>query len=133
MEKQLVKIFQAAKYESAINLPDKIWRAIAVREAKTSKIKLWVLSFIGLFSLVGLVPAFQMLFRDFTQSGFSEYFSLLFGGGSLASYWRELALSLAESLPALSIIATLSLFFIFFLSMRYLMKQVDKNQLALIN
>jgi len=81
-------------------------------------------------SAVGLIPAFEMLLNNLAQSGFSEYFSLIFSdGGSMLTYWKELSFSLAESLPVMSIILTLSTLFVCFLSLRYLIKQIGKNNL----
>jgi hypothetical protein len=132
MEQKLIKIFQKAKYESDANSADKIWRAIVMRDERTARVKLWAFSLAGIISFAGLVPAFKILSSDFAQSGFYDYFSLLFGSnGSIISYWKELAFSLLESLPAISIILTLSLVFICFLSLRYLMKQVGRHQLIL--
>jgi hypothetical protein len=71
---------------------------------------------------------FKILINDFTQSGFYEYLSLAFSTkGLLFSYWKEFAFSLAESLPTMSIVLSLALLFIFFLSLRYVMKQIINN------
>ena len=130
MEHKLIKLFQKAKYEPDTNLADDIWHAIVIRDKYMTRLKLWAFAFMGFVSLVGLVPALKVLSNDFTQSGFYEYFSLIFSdGGSMLSYWKEFVFSLAESLPTMSIIFTLSLLFICFLSLRHLMKQVGKGQL----
>jgi hypothetical protein len=77
-----------------------------------------------------LVPTFKILLADLTRSGFYEYFSLLFSDtGSIISYWKEFTFSIAESLPIISIISVLSLLFVCFLSLKYLIKQINKNQL----
>ena len=128
MHKKLIKIFQEAKYKSDINLTENIWQAIVSHEKYIVRVKLWVFSVVGFVSLVGLVPAFKMLSSDLTQSGFYKYFSLIFSNSELIiSYWKELIFSLAESLPTISIIFTLSLVFIFFLSLKYLIKQIINN------
>jgi hypothetical protein len=131
MENKLTKIFKKAKYEPEANLAFSIWHTIITKEKRLTRFKSWSFGFIGLTSLAGLVPAFQILLNDLAHSGFYEYFSLLFSdGGSMLTYWKELALSLAESLPTMSIIFTLSLFFVCFLSLKYLVKQIFKNQLT---
>lgn len=130
MQEKLTKIFQKVKYESDPNLALHIWRAIVVRDKYMARLKLWAFALVGFISFVGLVPALKTLSGDLAQSGFYEYFSLIFSdGGSVLSYWKELVFSLAESLPTVSIILTLSLLFICFLSLRYLMKQISKSQL----
>jgi hypothetical protein len=132
MQDKLTKIFQKAKYEENFNLSKDIWITIIKREKRNTQIKLWVFTSIGITSLGGLVPAFKILSNDLAQSGFFEYLSLAFSdSGLILSIWREFVFSLAESLPILSIIFTLSLIFIFFLSLKYMMKQIFGNQLLL--
>jgi hypothetical protein len=130
MEEKLLKLFKQAKYEPNPDLAACVWRTIIAEDKSyTAKFKLWICAFIGFASLAGLVPVFQMLLSDLAHSGFYEYFSLIFSdGGSILSYWKELTLSLAESLPTMSIIFTLSLVFISLLSFRYVMKQISRNQ-----
>lgn len=131
MQDKLTKIFQKAKYEPSANLPEKVWHRILTRDKHITQFKLWTFASIGFVSLAGLVPAFKTLINDFTQSGFYEYSSLIFSdSGLIFSYWKEYMLSLAESLPMISIIFTLSLVFVLFLSLRYLVKQISKNQLT---
>jgi hypothetical protein len=132
MEQKLTKVFQKANYQSDANLSQDIWYFLLKREKRIAKLKLTAFSFVGILSLVGAIPAFKMLATDFAQSGFYEYFSLLFSSnGALASSWKELAYSLAESLPTISIILSLSVVFVFFLSIRYVLKQIIKGQLSL--
>ena len=131
MQEKLIKIFQKAKYKPEPILASTVWDAIIARNKRIIRFKLWIFSFMGFASLVGLVPVFKILLNDLAQSGFYEYFSLIFSdGGSMVTYWKELFFSLAESLPVFSIISTLSLFFIFFLSLKYLTKQIIRNQLT---
>jgi hypothetical protein len=130
MEETLEKKFQKAKYGNPENLSENVWRAIIARDQRITRIKLWAFASVAALSVSLLIPAFRILLTDFKQSGFYDYLSLIFSsGGSIISYWKELAFSLAESLPAISIILTLSLLFICFFSMRHLMKQVGKRSL----
>jgi hypothetical protein len=127
---ELTKIFQKAKYKSSTDQCLILWQSINLRERQTARLKSWAFAFLGLASLAGLVPAISALSTDLAQSGFNEYFSIIFSdSGSILSYWKELAFSLAESLPAISIILTLSLLFICFLSIKHLIKQLGKGQL----
>jgi len=128
-QQKLAEFFQKAKYEPERDAAPHIWQMIITREKHVDQLKLWVFSVASFVSLAGLVPAINILLRDLTKSGLYEYLSLIFeNGNSIASYWKELAFSLAQSLPTMSIIFTLSLVFVFFLSLRYVMKQVGKNQ-----
>jgi glucan phosphoethanolaminetransferase (alkaline phosphatase superfamily) len=131
MQDKLTKIFKNAKYEPNPNLATSVWLVITAREKHLAQFKLWAFASAFFASLAGMIPTFQVLLNNMAHSGFYEYFSLIFSdGGSMFSYWKELILSLAESLPIMSIVFTLSLIFVFFLSLRYLMKQIIKNQLT---
>jgi len=132
MQDRLTKMFQKAKYEENFNLGKNIWLTVIKREKRNTQIKLWIFTLAGITSLVGLVSAFKILSSDLAQSGFYEYLSLAFSdSGLILSAWREFVFSLAESLPVLSVVFTLSLIFIFFLSLKYVLKQIFRNQLLL--
>lgn len=127
MEKELTKLFHKAKYKENQNLSNNIWSVVTTRNKRITRIKLWAFSFIGFASLAGLIPAWRVLSNDLTQSGLYDYLSLVFSNnGSVLSYWKELTLSIAESLPTMSIVLSLSLVFIFFLSFKYAVKQIIK-------
>jgi hypothetical protein len=132
MKNKITKIFQKAAYKPDPALTGVVWSTVIAKNKRNTQFKLWAFALVGLTSFVGLVPTFKMLLSDLTQSGFYEYFSLLFSDtGSIFSYWKEFFLSLAESLPVVSIISALSLLFICFLSLRYLIKQISREQLIL--
>jgi len=128
MEKDLKKAFQNISFEPKNDLAESIWLMVLSRERRIIRIKLYVFSSTLFLSLLGFIPVFKALFAEFTQSGFYEYFSLVFSSGNnLVSYWKELVLSLVESLPVLNIILSLSLIFIFLWSLRYVLKQIINN------
>ena len=128
MESKLTKILNRAKYEPSPELAFSIWQTIIKRERRSTQLKLWSLSSVLFISTVGLIPALEMLLSNLAHSGFYEYFSLIFSdGGSMMTYWKEFSFSLVESLPTLSIVLTLSVLFVCFLSLRYLIKQIDQS------
>lgn len=130
MEKELIKAFHKAKYEETPDLAEDVWHSIIVRNKRIARLKLWTFSFAGVASLIGIVPAWKALSSDLAQSGFYEYLSLVFSSSdSILSYWKELAFSIAESLPTTSIILSFSLVFILFLSLKYAARQIIKGQL----
>ena len=130
MEKELLKAFHKAK-ESNPSLATDIWRKLVIRNKRIAIVKLWAFSIVGFFSLMGLIPAWKALSTDLSQSGFYEYFSILFSNGwSITSYWRESIMSIAQSLPTMSILISLSLVFIFLLSLKFIAKQIIKSQLS---
>lgn len=130
MQDKLVKIFKNAKYNPDEGLAFSVFQTIITQDRRIARLKLWSLGFVLFASSMGLIPAFQILSSDLIHSGFYEYFSLIFSdGGAMLSYWKELSFSLAESLPTMSIVFTLSMLFICFLSLKYLIKQINKDQL----
>lgn len=132
MEKELKKILQKAKYQVDPDLPINIWNNILKREKRINKIKLWAFSISGLASLAGMVPMYKILASDIVRSGVYEYLSLLFSGNSaILSYSKELFFSIAETLPTTSIIFSLSLVFVLFLSLKYVTREIIKDQLLL--
>ena len=75
-------------------------------------------------SLIGLVPSFNILLSDFSRSGFTSFFSLIFSDfSSVAAYWQSFMLILLESLPILS----LALFLIVLLACLQSIKVLSKN------
>jgi len=132
MEQKLVKVFKKTEYQMNPDLPEKVWQAIVLRDKCINRVKLWAFSAVGVFSIIGLIPVFKMLSNDLAQSGFYEYLSLAFSSnGLILTYWKDFLLLLAESLPIMSIILTLTLIFILFVSLKQTMKQVIKGQLSL--
>jgi hypothetical protein len=132
MEENLRKALQKANINPKENLADIVWQAVLTRERNIARIRLAIFSFIGIVSLMGLVPISKTLLNDFSQSGFYEYLSLAFSdSGAMITYWKEFSLLLAESLPAISIIFLFTLIFIFFLSLKYAIKEITRGQLSL--
>jgi len=132
MNKSLKSVFQKTIDEPNRELAFNIWEKLLIRNKKITYFKIGAFSVFGTLSLVGLVPTINTLAVEFSKSGFYEYLSLLFSNnGELASYWKELTFSLAESLPVTEIIYTLLLVFVLFLSIKFVTKQIIKNRLVL--
>ena len=65
-------------------------------------------------SLVTVFLSGRYLMNSFYESGFYDYFSLLFSGDStVLAYWKELAYSLAETMPIVGTIVFLIAFSFF--------------------
>ena len=72
-------------------------------------------------SIAGFVPTFKMLVSDVAQSGFLHFFSLIFSDFSMvAAYWQSFALTLLETMPAISLVLLLAILAIFLQSLRSL-------------
>ena len=125
MRENLKRAFLKASYQPEAGLADDLWQTIEKRKNRSAHFKLTILSITGGASISGLASTLKILSGDLAQSGFYEYFSLIFSDSRLMlAYWKELAFSLAESLPIMSMIISLSLIFILFLSLKHLMKQI---------
>ncbi len=99
-----------AEVEAPRGLYAAVLARIALARQQHARIKtLWL----GISSIVfgiALVPAFQYVGQELYTSGFYAYSSLFFSdGGFVMSAWREVGLSLIESLPSVALLLVLSL------------------------
>ncbi|MBY0376497.1 hypothetical protein K2P96_00805 [Patescibacteria group bacterium] len=131
MDEKLAKCLCGIKCTPSADLAEHIWHHLRERNKRIARIETCAYSLIGIISVFSLIPAIKMLSRDIYQSGFYEYTSLLFSDSrSIFSHFKEYALTLAESIPTVSIILSLSLIFIFFLSIKKATKQITRSQLS---
>ncbi len=85
-------------------------------EAGLLKLKRHLLIFVTglLSSAVAFVFAFKMVQTGFAETGFSQYFSLLFSDFNLVvGYWQSYFFTLLESLPVVSLAVFLAVILIF--------------------
>ena len=100
----------------AARIREKIRRAELVRR--------FVFGSLATASIIAMIPAVQLLAQDFYASNFYRYFSLLFSdGGAVLNAWQEFTMTLAESLPVLSIAVVLSIIFLFIGSINLLTRK----------
>lgn len=124
MDSGLKKAFKKASYHPERRLSDDILLSILKREQKRTTIKFWIYSIISGFSLAGLFPAVKLLLSDFSKSGFYDYVSLLLSGNKIILYWKEIMLSITESIPMSSLILMLVLVFVLGMSLRFMVKNI---------
>lgn len=125
MDNDLKEAFKKVKYHPECRLSDDIWHSIENYQNKKRQIKFWIYSGIGIISLVGFIPSLLSLLEQFSNSGFYNYFSLIFSNNSSISlYWKELLLSIAGSLPVLSLMVSIFLLLILFLSIKQTIRQI---------
>jgi ABC-type sulfate transport system permease component len=87
--------------EPSVNLRNSIIHKIETEERKAVMYNL-ALSFVVSISIT--IISFINVMKDASQSGLSEYLSLLFSDGVLiASYWQTYVMSVVESLPIIQI------------------------------
>jgi hypothetical protein len=92
-----------------VSLERAVWARLTKEQKRRAKIHLAAFAILDSFALVGLVSSIIYLSNVFSQSGFGQYLSLILSDSNLlVSYWQELTLSLAESLPVLGFIAFLA-------------------------
>ena len=113
-----------------IELPEGILERIMVRikaeqRFLTFKRRLAIFS-VGLVgSGIAFVPVFRMVRVSFAESGFLQFFSLLFSDfGIVAAYWQSFTMSLLESLPVMSLAIFLAVILIFLESLRFLARDI---------
>lgn len=115
-----------------IEPPEGLYLGILARiEREKRRIAVIRLAFFGVVavaSLAAIIPSFQYVAREFAQSGFYKYLSLLFSdSGAVLASWREFALSLAESLPITEITIFLTTIFVFLVSAKLAIKSIYIN------
>jgi hypothetical protein len=108
-----------------IGLLEKILKRIRKEERILVLRRLIVLSITLTGSMAGLIPSFKILLTDFSRSGFTSFFSLIFSDFSrVATYWQSFAMVLLETLPAVSLALFLAVFLIFLESTKSLIKNI---------
>lgn len=108
--------------EPPANLFDAIMARISEEERFLSvKKRLVLFSATILVSAGAAIPAANVLGREFAQSGFSHFLSLMFSDfGAVTANWQDFGLLLLESLPAASIAAFFAVALVFFWSLQHL-------------
>ena len=96
-------------HEAAV--PRGLFEAVLARidraRRHSAQLRVAIRSVLGLCSLLVLIPAIQYAGAQFAASGFFSYLSLFLDGSVVTTYWRDLSLSLLDSLPSIALIAVL--------------------------
>ena len=101
-----------------------------INSQKRSNSRRWfaLFTFVLIGSLVSLVPIMKLLLSDFSQSGFVQFFSLIFTDTNLVLvYWQSFSLSLIESLPIVDVVIFLFVAWVFLGSLRFLIKYAQNS------
>lgn len=91
-----------------VELPQDLLGSVLIRirseQKKSARKELIFVGGIAVWSLIAIIPAWSYFITSFIQSSFYQYFSLIWSEGLNATvYWKEISMSLAESLPIFSI------------------------------
>lgn len=104
MDPKLTKIFCDFQVEPRSHLCADICHVIVLREKRSRHIKLFGYTIIATVSLIAIIPASISLIHQLGQSGFGQYASLAVSdAGALTGYWKQFAVTLAESVPGVSL------------------------------
>ncbi|MFA5133753.1 MAG: hypothetical protein WC459_03045 [Patescibacteria group bacterium] len=108
-------------------LPDGLLNKVLSRiktEEKLAKRRRFVLfSFIFAGSLAAIFPAFNMLREGLSESGFIQFFSLIFSDFEIVSlYWRNFIWALLETLPFAGSAVFLTAVFVSLGSLKFLVR-----------
>ena len=102
-------------------LSGRILLRIAKLERQKRDMRLGFFGVVFMCSVGIFIFAIQVAGKEFAQSGFFEYFKLLFSdSGVVASSWKEFGLSLVETLPVIASISVLAAIAFMFYSIRQL-------------
>lgn len=127
MRKDFEKLFsRLGTSEMPDDLLDKIMTRIKMEKSLLAvKRKLIVFSLGFAASAIGLVPVFNLVRADFAESGFFQFFSLLFSDFSVAvNYWQTFAMSLLETVPVVSMAIFLAVILVFLWSLKLLARDL---------
>lgn len=106
---QLNKTISKIIHEPATNFTERIILSVRLAERRRAIKEEIFFSFASLLSLVGFILAVRSTIQSFYINGVSEIFSLLFSDfQSMVANWEYFTLSIAESLPAMSLVFTLA-------------------------
>ena len=113
------------------NLKNSILSAIKKRETTKLVNKIFFDLAVLLVSASVAILYFINLFKDFYQSGLSDYLSLIFSDGSaLLSYWQSYLMSVVESFPIIPIAIILICILAFIWSLNALFENYKGTRLA---
>ena len=131
MEYNLQKLFKNASFVPESRLSRDVFGVIEYKSAQITKLKRFGYLGVSILSLSGSIFSIKSLIVQSIKMGFSDYLSLaLSDGGVIAKYWKEYTLSLVDSLPIASLILSLFLLFVLFISIRRASYQF-KNRLLI--
>ncbi len=84
-----------------------------------------VFSFIMVASIVAFIPALKSVQTDLAESGFLQFLSLALSDfGVVVTYWHSFAMSLLETIPAMSLVVLLAVIFAFLGSFKLWIKDI---------
>lgn len=126
-DNNLKKLFSNLElFEPKNELYENILENIEIKQKVIlSRRRFFIFATLFLLSLISLIPAIKMLVNDFTNSGFIQFFSLIFSDSQIIlNYWQSFVLTLLESLPIISTVIFLGILFVMLESIRFISKDI---------
>jgi hypothetical protein len=115
--------------EPSADLLDKILfrinREQVMEHSLRMKVRLIVSSAVSLIMLIFLLPVWNLFQTEITQTGFSQFMSLIFSDlNSILIYWQDFGMSLLESIPFFSLAGLLTVILILLFSGKYMVHDI---------
>lgn len=109
-ENQYCRLFKTLKeIEPNSNFDSKVCLLVKEKRARGLKTHLFCFSGMALFSCIATIYTSLLFVQSFFESGSSEYLSLLLSAeSSFMVFWREITLSLLESVPLGALVSVLA-------------------------
>ena len=129
MLKDYEKLFTHLKpAEPPAGLFEKImWRIQEERRLLVLKRRIAIFSAGLVGSVAAFVPVFRMVQTEIIDSGFWQFFSLVFSDFKIVTtYWQSFAMSLLERFPAISLVLFLACLLVFAELLRFLLRDIKK-------
>ncbi|HBH46479.1 MAG: hypothetical protein A2445_03975 [Candidatus Jacksonbacteria bacterium RIFOXYC2_FULL_44_29] len=100
-------------------------RIYQAKRLQNIKRRVFVFSMITLGSVLAFISSAKMLHSGLTQSGFTQFFSLLFSDFQIViTNWQNYSLSLLETLPIMSLILFVGITLIFLEALKFLIRDL---------
>ena len=132
MPKDLTQLFQENAGGAPFGFSDTVLKAVRRAADKHARQRQYLWGAFSIASLGAVALSGLYAVHSASASGFSSYFSLLFSDGStIAGLWREVGLSLLESLPVVAGIAVLGSIVAVLWSLRNLSKYSQNGRLII--
>ena len=121
--------FKLPKQFIAYKPPEGLYEKVILRLKKEQRLfaikRLAVFGLTTIGSAIAFIPAFLAVQTNFAESGFMQFFSLLFSDFEIVIiYWQNFTFSLLEALPVMSLIALLGTILIFLESLKFLTRDI---------
>lgn len=126
------KLFSNLRQKS---LPDGLFNSVIKQIQRRQHLMILrrkiIYSLVTVFSALAFIPTIMNLKIGLVESGFTQYFSLLFSDFNVVSaYWQSFLLTLLESLPIINLAIFLAVVLMF---LEFLKLSVGKNKVIFAN